>query len=237
MKSSRQQLASRGFVSNEELAPFQYLPMDECIALLKSSDPRERTISARILASYRSDTIIKLLADRLALEDKLYTRIALCETLASFGRHSSKILCGLLGRIGSNQHETVPDKDFMKKSYPLPRDIAARTLAAMGTEVLSDLVDVLTGKNLVAIREAIDAIGHICFNHHTDQLLEHLIRCLEKNHEDTIIRWKIVRALSAFHNPQATDLLKKFTAEDPEKRIRREAGRSLQFSTPTKYFL
>ena len=227
MKSSSQQLASRGYISDEEMVLFLHNSQTECIALLDSEDPRKRTVAARLLSSYRSEKTIKLLAEKLIVENKLYPRIALCETLASFGHHSATTLCGMLGRIGSNQYKTVPEKDFIKKSYPLPRDIAARTLAKMGTDVLPELLNVLRGKNPVAIREAIDAVGHICFYHKNDQPLEPIIRVLEKNPDDTVIRWKIVRALSSFNQTRSIDILKRVIAEDPNERIRREAERSL----------
>lgn len=227
MKSSSQQLSSRGFISDEDIVPFLHLTQKECFVFLESTDPRKRTIAARLLSSYTSEKTIKLLAEKLIVENKLYPRIALCETLASFGVHSAKTLCGMLGRIGGNQHRSVPEKAFMKKSYPLPRDIAARTLAGMGTDVLPELLNVLRGKDRVAIREAIDAVGHISFYHRTDHPLESILRVLEKNHDDEVIRWKIVRALSAFNQTRSIDILKRIIAKDPDERIRREAERSL----------
>lgn len=68
-----------------------------------------------------------------------------------------------LGTIGKNQYKELPEKKINKKSYPLPRDIVARTLAHMGGKVLPELIKLLKSSNVVAIREALNAIGFIGF--------------------------------------------------------------------------
>ena len=52
-----------------------------------------------------------------------------------------------LGQIGNNQHTVLPTNGFNKKSYPLPRDIIARTLAHMKEDILPVLMDVLKTNN------------------------------------------------------------------------------------------
>ena len=68
----------------------------------------------------------------MAIEKKLYPKIALCETLAVCAELSIEPLIGLLGQIGNNQERKIPETGFYKVSYPLPRDIAARTICRLG---------------------------------------------------------------------------------------------------------
>ena len=72
--------------------------------------------------------MVDKLCHQLAIEKKLYTKIALCETLAECAELSIEPLIGLLGRIGKNQETQIPEIGFYKVSYPLQRDIAARTI-------------------------------------------------------------------------------------------------------------
>ena len=61
----------------------------------------------------------------LKTEKKLYPKIELSELLCSCGQPAIKALIKQLGKIGNNQHKQIPNKQFQKKSYPLPRDLAA----------------------------------------------------------------------------------------------------------------
>jgi HEAT repeat protein len=174
------------------------------------------------------DQKVALLSTKLSSENKLYTKIELCDALAKMGICAVKTMSEYLGRIGNNQYTKLPEEEFKKKSYPLPRDIISRTLAHMGKEVLPYLLEVLMTKDNLAIREVIDAIGFICFYEKIDYPLKDLITCFNINSDDRLIRWKVVRALGSSSNGAAIDLLTKIKNSDNEGRIRKEAERSLR---------
>jgi hypothetical protein len=75
--------------------------------------------------------VVTELCRQLAVEKKLYTKIALCESLAARAELSIEPLIELLGRIGKNQETKIPERGFYKVSYPLPRDIAARIICRL----------------------------------------------------------------------------------------------------------
>lgn len=68
----------------------------------------------------------------------------LCDALSKGDDQSAKIMIEYLGKIGNNQHTT---NGFNKKSYPLQRDIIARTLGQMKEEISPVLMDVLKTNN------------------------------------------------------------------------------------------
>lgn len=77
-----------------------------------------------------------------------------------------------MGTIRGNQHRTIPEK-VSKKSYPLPRDIIARTMAKMNPDYFSTILEIINypeDKEVVA--EAIDAIGWMVFIIKNWQLLK-----------------------------------------------------------------
>jgi len=100
----------------------------------------------------------------------------------------------------------------------------------MGVEVLAELIKVLKSNNVVVIREALDAIGFICFYNskaYHEAILNDLISCFNEYIEDYIIRWKLVRAFESFNNKLIIDLLSNIKENDDEEIIRIEATRSL----------
>lgn len=235
-KSSKLQLKRRGYIRESDSFAYKNLEIPELMELLNSKNPYERTIAVRLISNLMrdDDQKVALLSTKLSSENKLYTKIELCDALAKMGICAVKTMSEYLGRIGNNQYTKLPEEEFKKKSYPLPRDIISRTLAHMGKEVLPYLFEVLeTGDNL-AIREVIDAIGFICFYENVDYPLGHLITCFNTNSYDKLIRWKLVRALGSFNNVVAIDLLTKIQDSDSEERIRKEAERSLQIILQSK---
>ena len=207
MKSSRAALIDRGFLEKDSESTYLGLSFDEKLKLLRSPIAVERTLGAKLLCSENPEISVLHLIEALKTEKKLYSKIEICNTLVSFGHTSAKPLIEQLGKIGNNQHKTVPQEKFRKKSYPLPRDIAARTLANIGTVVLPDLLKTLSTRSVSQLSEAIDAIGHICFYNYQNGIFEHLFQCFERNQEHELIRWKLVRAMSAF--PESEIFLKK----------------------------
>lgn len=232
MKSYDEQLKNRGYTTIEDINEYTDLNKSELLELLKSKEPHKRTIAINLLSnkSQLDNNIINLFCNMLLYENKLYTKIELCNALSKASIESAKIMVNYLGAIGKNQYKELPDKKFNKKSYPLPRDIVARTLAHMGIEVLSELLKILKLNNIVAIREAIDAIGFICFynsNVHDKEIINDLISCFNTYIEDDIIRWKMVRAFESFNTKLIIDMLTNIEQNDEKEIIRIEAKRSL----------
>lgn len=198
MKSTQAALKSRGFLEKQDKLSSSELSFEEKIMLLQSSIAVERTLGARLLSSENKEKAIPLLIEALKTEKKLYSKIEICNTLISFGLPAVKPLIGQLGKIGNNQHKIIPQEKFNKKSYPLPRDISARTLANMGAIALPHLLETLHTENRSQLSEAIDSIGYICFYDYQEHVFEKLILCFEENKANELIRWKIMRAMSAF---------------------------------------
>ena len=212
MKSSNEQLKNRGYATIEDIDKYVDLKENELMILLKSKEPHKRTVAIKLLSNKaQSDKdIINLFCNMLLHENKLYTKIELCNALSKASIESVKIMVDYLGIIGKNQYKELPDKRFNKKSYPLPRDIVARTLAHMGVEVLPELIKILKSNNVVAIREALDAIGFICFYNSNDygkNILDGLRSCFNEYIEDEIIRWKVVRAFESFNSRISIEML------------------------------
>lgn len=233
MKSSDSQLKSRGKITSEDLQQYSNHTQIELFEMLKSKEAYKRTIAVNILSEKYdlTDDLIRLFLHTLKQEKKLYTKIELCDALSKGNVQSAKIMVEYLGQIGNNQHIVLPTNGFNKKSYPLPRDIIARTLAHMKEEIIPVLMDVLKTNNIPAIREAIDAIGFICFYnkiHSNTQIIDALILCLGHNFNDNIIRWKLVRAFESFNDINVIKTLMEIEQNDSRLVIRNEAKRSLK---------
>lgn len=227
MKSKPEQLESRGYVNQGDESLYVDLSIEEKNLLLRSETPRERTIGARLLRSERNDISIGYLINALLIEKKLYSKIEICDTLIFFGDCSVKPLINILGRIGKNQHKNVPDEDFKKFSYPLPRDISSRTLSYIGIEALPELLDFISNtQDEERLSEAIDAIGYICFYNNVSTYKE-LLGIFNKFDDNELIKWKVIRAMSGM--PESIKFLEDlFRDESTGNKLRREAGRSIR---------
>ena len=224
MKSSDETLRARGFAE----AGIEYLcaglGFHEKIMLLKSKVPYERTLGARLLIKEGKECI-PFLITALQTEKKLYSKIEICNTLSHQGKPAVKPLIALLGKIGTNQHKSIPEELFRKKSYPLPRDIVARTLAQIGGTALPELLKTLQVQDIKLLSEAIDAIGYICFYGNYPQVLEKLRICYENHKTNDLIRWKTIRAMSAF--PGSHTILAQLLPDEKHTGIAQEISRSL----------
>ncbi|MEH6891372.1 hypothetical protein V7024_17055 [Bacillus sp. JJ864] len=233
MKSSDSQLKSRGKITFEDLQHYNNHSKLELLEMIKSKEAYKRTIAIKLLSEKKDlkDDLIRLFLQTLTQENKLYTKIELCDALSKGNVQSAKIMVEYLGQIGNNQHKVLPTNGFNKKSYPLPRDIIARTLAHMKKEILPVLLDVLKTNNTLAIREVIDAIGFMCFYqklHSNYQIIDALLLCLKTNFNDDITRWKLVRAFESFNDINVIHTLLAIEKNDGQPIIRNEAKRSLR---------
>ena len=198
MKSTKKQLENRGFFSTEIENFFAKKSFIQLLELLKSKSAIERTVSARLITNKKNPKSISYLCTALQIETKLYSKIEISNSLASYGQLALPKLIELLGKIGNNQHKHIPKTEFKKKSYPLPRDIAARTIIRIGAEALPLLVKTLNSNDTEKISEAIDAIGYICFYNKPCEkiIIQQLENCYKKYSNNELVRWKIMQAIS-----------------------------------------
>ena len=188
MKSTQTELRSRGKASKEEIAACAGLPAEELAKELHNPDPCRRTAAAYCLHP-ETEGVAELLLEQLCRETCLYTRIAVCESLEKGGRAAAEKMIPYLGRVGKNQHRSLPDKVSAKKSYPLPRDLIARTLAGMDIAVFPLLLDVLDTGDRWKISEALDAVGFMAFYHPSlvsEKNADRVIRLLKKESDEII---------------------------------------------------
>lgn len=199
LKSSVKQLVERGFLFENERHQIPDIFANEACALVNSPVPAKRTLGACCLASLQCKQGIAHLLTQLQVEKKLYCKLALCDALVTYQDAAIPGLVNLLGKIDANQYKTIPLKPFGKKGYPLPRDIAARTLIRMGVKPLPHLKKVLKNGELYQISEALDALGYICFYHEEETSFDSVLHCFREHSSNLLIQWKAIRAMSAFN--------------------------------------
>ncbi|MFT5859663.1 MAG: hypothetical protein ACI865_001767 [Flavobacteriaceae bacterium] len=224
MTLKQEQLQARGFISDE--VKFDGVSFDETVDLLKSSVASERTMGARILSNHRTEKAVDHLINALRIERKLYSKIEMCNSLVELNELSINPLIMCLGYMGSNQHKIVPEREFLKDSYPLPRDIVGRTLVRIGGRAIPELLLKLETDNLIVLSEVIDAIGHINFYAKAENIYGALKRCYNRNKSEDLIKWKIIRAFSGIN--ESEDFLKELLGEMENDRLKREIERSLR---------
>ncbi len=217
----------RGQTSPEEDRAFERYEDARLIARLRDKAPKARTSAAKILGRRRRAEAAEPLCRALKVEKKLYPRLAFCEALGAIGAPAVPLLVDSLGEIGTNQETSLPTKGFYKKSYPLPRDIAARTLILVGEPALPALIKALGEKNRRRAEQAIDAIGHISRYSGNATALPPLLHILEEKDLDERTYWKVIRALQAFDDDRAGGILAENLLHHPIPAIRWEAARSL----------
>jgi hypothetical protein len=227
MKSNEEQLRNRGYIEDKELEQYSHLTRLQLIELLQSNIASERTIGARLLVRYKDIEVIKILISMLISEKKLYTKIALSESIGMYGKEASEILIEYLGKVGNNQHKSLPSKPFKKKNYPLPRDIIARTICKIGKPALNPLRRCLHNGEYTQILEAIDAIGFISYYEEDTTSLDDVIQLFAKYKDDSLMIWKLLRSLQAFKNEKVLEILKLYTTSSVEQH-KWEAKRSLE---------
>ncbi len=234
MKSNPMDLRKRGFPDANDIKKAADLSYEELIQQINAKTAAERSAAIRVSAenqAYDDDHFISLLLSRLCTEKALYTRLEICSFLEKGSLRTAEHMIDYLGEIGNNQHESYPGKVSKKVSYPLPRDIIARSLGKMDTAVLPLLFDVLQGKDRQKISEAVDAIGMMVFYHRelaTEANLNHLLELFEKYSGDSLIVWKITVCLSAFSLEKSIKIL--IQIRETIDFLREEANRSLNLA-------
>ncbi len=215
----------RGFTTKEENDHFVSKSDIELISLLNANNPKDRNSSATILGQRKSEKAVSALCNQLKNEMSLYSKIAIQNALANIGEPAMPKLIKLVGKIGNNQHKELPKKRFEKSNYPCARDIAIRTICKIGLPALRYLQESFETQQDNVKSEIIDGIGHISFYSRDTTSFKQLINNFNGN--SALIKWKIIRALSAFPTKKSEifliDILT--TAKEPE--LKWEAERSL----------
>lgn len=214
--------------TEQEVTALSELSLVELVKKLHNDKPNIRSAAAINLCPFVNEAADDLLL-QLSQEKCLYTRIAICESLEKGNIETSKKMINYLGIIGNNQHKVLPNKVSNKKSFPLPRDIIARSLGRMDVTKFPVLIEVLKGKHIEKIREALDAIGYMAFYNPilaTSEHCKYVISLSTQYETDLIVLWKMILCLSAFSCKESKDFLLEFEKE--QTILGMEAKRSLR---------
>lgn len=219
MKSSQEQLRNRGYAVPEEIERYREKSQQELLELLNHKEAVPRTAAASLLQMTPESEIpiAAALVQRLSIEKCLYTRLAICEALEKGSRETALQMISFLGKIGTNQHKDLPDRVSQKKSYPLPRDIIARSLAKMPPEVFPVLLHVLQEDDTEIICEILDAIGFMAFYHPQLSTPEHakaVFAVIERCPDHKLLLWKAIQCVCAFPSQKTEWLLLEFSVQD-----------------------
>ncbi len=226
MTSKQNWLQNRGFITDGIESEFENVSFDQKVEFLGSKIASERTLGARLLKENKTEKTVEYLINALKTEEKLYPKIEICSTLSELNELAINPLIMCLGKIGDNQHKTVPEKEFLKDSYPLPRDIASRTLIRIGEKAIPELLKELKVGDESVLSELIDTIGHINFNSKTENIYEFLKSCYNRNETEDLIKWKIIRAFSGIN--ESAEFLNELYTEIKNERLKKEIKRSLR---------
>ncbi|MGG5318677.1 hypothetical protein [Enterococcus sp. AZ072] len=229
MKSSKKQLQTRGWLEEDDLINFRKCSFEMLMVLLDSEQSLERSAAARLIP-LTVDSSAKLL-EVVSKERKLYCRLEMMRKLETGTVETAKQMLPYLGKIGSNQHQQPLNTPSAKKSFPLPRDLIARSLGNMSTSILPTLFEQLNQLDMPALSELIDAIGLLIFYHPneaSDNYFNELQTLWEESIYEPLLQWKLVICFSSF--PQSEMLLKEIIQTNAD--LASEAQRSLILRRP-----
>ena len=231
LKSDLERLKNRGMPLEEDVKLLENKSLKELIKCLNDDDAIIRTSAAINLKQYiNKNKVCSSLLLQLSKEKSLYTKIAICETLQNGNIDSAKEMINYIGKIGDNQYKKLPEKVSLKKTYPMPRDIIARTLSKMNIDIFPILIDILEGDDLIKIYEVIDAVGFMVFHNKdlsNDKNLNYIINLINKYKDNKLVLWKCITCLSAFNLEKSKDTLNSFVNNDNKDIFSLEAKRSL----------
>lgn len=197
----------RGQIECSLLIAFETLSDKELANLLQSKLATERTVGATLLGQRKANEYVVCLCAALRLEKALYSRIAICEALESIGKESIELLSQLLGKIGNNQETKLPEKYFEKKSYPLTRDIVARTIIRIGEPAIDRLIELSATNDNYLLSQIIDTLGGLLHATGDLRILDRLTMIFAENKQNDLLLWKTVRAFSATESEETTNLI------------------------------
>ena len=232
-KSNREELRKRGFIENDDIDKCIDLKYDELIKRVNSKVAEERTVAIHILFNkfgLEHETFIQAILEQLCDEKCLYTKLKICEVLQTGDIFVVEKMIPFLGKIGNNQHRKLPEKISEKISYPLPRDIIARTLGKMDIVILQVLLKVFESNDKYSIYEVLDAVGFLVFYNNevaNSTLFNKIILLLERYNDDELMLWKVIICLSAFPLMECKEFLLSLLQSN-NSIIKEEVERSLK---------
>lgn len=155
LKSDASALRGRGMPDQADLDALRGLDCNALLAELHSASAPRRSAAVRLLAgggqsvepsSTLDPNLAETLLNALVKEKALYTRLEMCAALERGDGEVAALMAARLGSIGTNQYRELPGPDQVskKKSFPLPRDIIARSLGRMNRVALPVLLKVLS---------------------------------------------------------------------------------------------
>lgn len=226
MKSSPSELKNRGYLTASEYEILHDSTLLNIRTCLTDKQAFIRTAAVRKIAKDKTYDYIDDLCLLLQSEKKLYTKIEICNCLIELKEKSLTKLLPLIGKIGKNQHTKICSIDLKKQSYPLPRDIVARTIIRMGPEVFAYLEPLLHNQNESVLSEVIDIIGHITLQY-SNYYFEAKLLTLYKARPSILIQWKLIRSFQAFNSSTVIELLQSIRNDkDLDNILHKEADRS-----------
>lgn len=231
-KSSEEKLRKRGKFNPEDLIFYQNNSKTQLYRQLHSKTAAERSIAVHLLSKRQIEELelTNRLIQILIKEKSLYTKIEICLALQEGKEETAKLLIPYLGKIGENQHKKLPSRSSRKKSYPLPRDIIARTLAKMDTCISPLLHNELKNNDEHMLSELIDSIGFMTFYNNQLASKNHFNKLLNlyNKTENILIQWKLILSFSSFPINQSKAKLNSIIKENKHPLLVEEANRSLK---------
>lgn len=215
MKSTKDELQTRGMAFEDDRAYCRDVSEKDLLHILTTGTPSQKSAACERLHA-KDQNVMDALLKCLCQEQHLYTKIAICECLEKGDQKTARCMCEYLGKIGKNQHKTLPKHVSKKKSYPLPRDIIARSLGKMDPSVFPVLLAELDQDHQNRNRELIDAIGFMAFYHQelvNETTAQRLITLLKQTTDEVLI-WKILLCFSAFPLPSIIEILRSYMQTD-----------------------
>jgi len=246
MKSNKNELKKRGLPEKSNIEKYNNSSIEDLFQMANSSVAIDRSVAIILLRTkgLNEDALyIKLLLERLSVEKALYTKLEICKSLETGKDKMAKAMCNYWGKIGNNQHTSIPDAVSRKKSYPLPRDIISRTFGRMDKSVCYVLLQQLESENRMKICEAIDSIGYMVYYNPesaNSNIFSKLKETFDKYKDDELIIWRITLCCSVFPIKESKELLRQIRNISIHPTIKREIERSVSLinrKTDTQLFL
>ncbi len=240
MKSDIDALRSRGYMEADDMDTYKQWSKIKLFELLHDKEPVKRSIAVRLLSQsfgVENTEISKLLLEQLCMEQKLYTRLEICAALERGNEKTAEQMLLYIGKIGNNQYKTLPERPSLKKSYPLPRDIIARSLGRMDQRVMPRLLEALDTGGSMQLPEILDAIGYLAFYNEaaaTKSNMSTVIKTMKDNWDSPLIVWKGILCLSGFPFEESIAFLQDIVKQNRNELFTAEAKRALKLMRKPK---